>query len=106
MVRDDSMLYAGSSSASFSSVKEQKLRSEKREQSIEKRAVLLPAGELVKAELQKEIDMVRNIDYLAIDSMMSDENFRAEMMARKKFLQRLIALKNRFDTLLRDNKHG
>lgn len=105
-VRDDSILYTGSSSASFSSVQEQKRRSESRERSIEKRAALLPAGEIVKAELQKEIDMVRSIDYLDIESMLTDEHFRAELMARKKFLERLIALKNRFDTLLRDNKHG
>lgn len=106
MGRNDSILHTGAASTSFGSVKEQKIRAEKREQNIEKRAALLPAGEIVKAELEKEIAAVKSIDYLKVEEMLTDENFRAEMMARKKFLERLIALKNRFDTLLRDNKHG
>lgn len=106
MIRDDSILYTGFSSASLSTAKEQKQRKERREKNVEKRSALLPAGEIVKAEIQKEIDMVKNIDYLNVESMLNDEHFRAEIMARKKFLERLIALKNRFDTLLRDNKHG
>lgn len=100
MTRDDSLLYTGATSASN---REQVIR-EKRDKSIEKRANLLPAGEIVKAELQKEIDAVRNIEYLDIESMLTDEHFKSELMARKKFLERLIALKNKFDNLLRDNK--
>lgn len=100
MTRDDSSLYTGATSASN---REQVIR-EKRDKSIEKRANLLPAGEIVKAELQKEIDAVRNIEYLDIESMLTDEHFKSELMARKKFLERLIALKNKFDNLLRDNK--
>lgn len=104
MGRDDSLLNTGASSASFGSVKEQQLRTDRREKSVETRAALLPAGEIVKAELQREIDKARNIDYLQVDQMLTDENFRAELMARKKYLQCLIALQGRFSTLLRDNK--
>jgi hypothetical protein len=103
MSRDDSILNTGSSSASFGTTQEQKIRVDKREQKIEKRAGLLPAGEIVRAEIQKEIDEVRSIDYLNIESMLTDEHFKSEMMARKKFLEKLIALQNRFDNILRSH---
>lgn len=102
-MRSDSILNTGSSSASFGSVREQQVRAEKREEKIEKRAALLPAGEIVKAEIQKEIDEISNINYLEIESMLTDEHFKSELMARKKLVEKLVALRNRFDNLLRDH---
>ena len=102
-MRSDSVLNTGASSASFGSVKEQQIRIDKREEKIEKRAAPTPAGEVVKAEIQKDIDQISNIDYLEVESMLTDEHFRAEMMARKKTKEYLVNLRNRLDNLLRDN---
>lgn len=103
MSRNDSTLYTGSSSASFGS-KEQPVRTEKREEKHEKRLKLAPAGEVVKAEFQKEIDKLRNIDFLNIEEMLTDEHFKAEMMARKKTIEKLQAIQNRLKIILKAPK--
>jgi hypothetical protein len=103
MTRDDSVLNTGATSASFGSTQEQKIRTELRDEKIEKRAKLKPAGEIVLAELQKDIDEAQNINYLNIEQMLTEEHFKSELMARKKYLEKLIELKNRFNNLLREN---
>lgn len=35
--------------------------------------------------------------------MLTDEHFKSELMARKKLVEKLVALRNRFDNLLRDH---
>ena len=101
-MRTDEILNTGSTSASFGSVKAQKVREQLTEQKVERRNALRPSGEIVLSELQKDIDEATNINYLEVESMLTDEHFRAELMARKKYLQKLIELKNRFNNLLRD----
>lgn len=101
MTRNDSLLYTGGSSAVH---KEQ--RDEPKKIKAVNRKKLLPAAEIVGAEFDKEISELRNIDYLNIESMISDEHFKAELMSRKKTIERLTNIKNRLNNLLRDNKDG
>jgi len=101
-MRTDEILNTGATSASFGSVKAQKVREQLTEQKVERRNALRPSGEIVLGEIQKEIDEVRNIDYLNIEAMLTDEHVRSELMARKKYVEALVRLKNRFDNLLRD----
>lgn len=100
MSRDDSLLNTGATSVS----KAKTAREETREQNKRKRYNLLPAGEIVRAEIQKEIDAIQNIDYLNIEKMLTEGQLRAELMARKKTIERLKAVMTRLDNLLRDNK--
>lgn len=107
MTRDDSILNTGATSASFGSTQEQKLQAKKRmemrDEKVELRAKLKPAGEIVRAEIQKDIDEAQKIDYLNIEEILSDEHLKSELMARKRYMQKLIELRNRFDNLLREN---
>jgi len=106
-MRNDAVLYTGVTSASFASVKDRELKAKKKElkeEKIEKRIKLSPVSELVTAEIQKEIEKLRNIDYLNIESMITDEHFRSEMMARKKTIEKLTDVQTRLTNILREVK--
>jgi len=99
MARNDGMLITGASSASFA-----KQRVEAKEIKSAQRKKLLPAAEILSAEFDKEIEEISSIDYLNVEAMFSDEHLKAELMARKKTIERLKAIKLRLNNLLRDNK--
>lgn len=102
-MRDDSALYTGASSASLSPTKEQPLRKAQREDKIEKRSALAPFADIVATEIQKEIEKLRNIDYVEVESMIDDAQFRAEMMARKKTIEKLQGVQMRLNNILRQD---
>lgn len=107
MSRDDSVLYTGASSASFSSPRQIALEAKRNEQKVKAestRRKLSESAELALEEIQKEIDEVSNINFLEIEGMLTDEHFRAEMMARKKLVEKLTSIKMRINNKLRDNK--
>lgn len=106
-MRNDAVLYTGATSASFASAKDRELtkkKKEAKEEKIEKRIKLSPVSEIVNAEIQKEIEKMRNIDYLNIESMITDEHFRSEMMARKKTIEKLTDVQLRLNNILREAK--
>ena len=105
--RDDSILYSGGSSASFASDKSKEREAKERErkqEALDKRQKLLPSEEIVMSEIDKQIAEVQNIDYLNVEQMLEDEHFKAELMARKKLIEKLKALKITLSNALRDNK--
>jgi hypothetical protein len=101
MSRDDSLLYSGATSASFTSSKTNKVLAEVKESKRENRIKLSPVSELVMGEFDKEIEKLQNIDYVNIEQMMLDEHFKAEMMARKKTIEKLREIKGRLQNILR-----
>lgn len=103
--RDDSILYSGASSAAFASPKSEevaKKREETAQEKHESKLKITPVAELIEGFIQDQLDEVQNIDFLNIEQMLTDENFRAEMMARKKYVQYLKELKNKMANILRE----
>lgn len=103
-MRDDSVLYTGANSASLSVEKEQPVRREAHQEKQEKRAKLLPAAQLVMDAIDKEKVRVRDIRELDVENMFADEHFKAELMARKKYITYLENLKNHMENVLREHK--
>lgn len=98
--RDDSILYTGTSSRSFAQVKEQKQRTQRREQNNEKRIKLSPVGQILQEEFKKEVHLLIYSPYENEDQM-SDEQFRTERRARRIAVEALTKINNRLNTALR-----
>ncbi|MCK9461424.1 MAG: hypothetical protein M0R80_17475 [Proteobacteria bacterium] len=98
----DEKLYTGITSQSFVKSKEEK--QEKKHEASEKRKILLPAGELLKAEFAKEIDKVSRINYTDLDKLTNDYEVKAELIAQQRIVIMLTVIENRLTNLLRDNK--
>lgn len=107
MSRDDSILSTGASSASFASPKAEQVeekRKEIQETKKEERQKLTPVIELLTDFVQAEINEVQNINFLNVEEMLTDEHFKSEMMARKKYVAHLTALKNKMANIMRELK--
>lgn len=102
--RDDSILYSGASSASFSSNKEQPVRKEKREEKEAKRGQLKPAADIVFAEIKSEMDSVMFVKNIDISNAKDEKMFMIEMMARQKYVEYLHQLRTKLDIILREKK--
>jgi hypothetical protein len=98
----DEKLYTGITSQSFVKSKEEK--QEKKHEANEKRKLLLPAGELLKAEFAKEIDKVSRIEYVDLSKLNNEFEVKAELMAQRRTIVILMVIENRLSNLLRDNK--
>lgn len=103
-MRDDSVLATGSSSAAFGSTKAAQRGVEVREEALddkkEKRAKLKPVAQLVKDEIQKELDAIRNNDTVNVE--VDALALKAEMMGRVIAKDRLISFQNRILNALRE----
>lgn len=102
MTRDDSILNTGATSASFAP-REQKLRTDKREEQHEKRLKLLPAGELINAEFEKQINTLLYSPFPDEDKM-TDAQFRVERKGRRLAIKSLLMIQNRLAIILREPK--
>lgn len=98
----DEQFYTGLTSASATKVKEVK-KDRKKDLSI-KRNILLPAGELLNVEFEKEIDRIAHIDYVLLDKMTDGFEVKAELLAQKRAINVLRSIQQRLNNLLRDNK--
>ena len=103
-MRNDAILYAGSSSVSFGTTKEQSIVKEKREERSEKRGKLKPAAEVVFAEIDKEMESTMNVKNIDISQAVDERMFMVEMMARQKYVEYLQKLQNKLDIILREPK--
>lgn len=99
MSRDDSALYTGISSATYT--KSVKAKAEKRETKQELRRQLMPVGQLVQSELQKEIDKLIYGPYDDEDNM-NDLKFRVERRARRLAVERLLSVQVRLANIMRE----
>lgn len=100
MSRDDSLLYAGSSSASFTH--EDPTRKAIREQKKETRGQLKPAAEVVFKEIKSEMEKVMHVTNIDIGGAKDEKAFMIEMMARQKYVAYLKQLQNKLDNILRE----
>lgn len=100
MSRDDSLLYTGQTSASFSH--EDPIRQAIREQKKEIRGQLKPAAVVVFAEIKAEMEKVMNITQIDISGAKDEKTFMIEMMARQKYVAYLKQLQNKLDNILRE----
>ena len=85
-------LYTGSNSGSFGNAKtgqRQEIVKVKREN----KSQLTPAYDLVAEIIEVEIKNVRSLDSLLVDSYTPEEQLRTELIARKRYLEYLKALK-------------
>lgn len=103
-MRDDSLLYSGASSASFSSIKEQKVLTTRKDKKEEQRTQLKPSAAITFEVIDKEIDSVLRVDKLDIANAADERMFMIEMMARQKYVEYLHKLKARLTIVLREPK--
>jgi hypothetical protein len=103
-MRNDAILYAGSSSVSFGKTKEQSIVKDKRDERSEKRGKLKPAAEVVFAAIDKEMQDTMNVKNIDISKAENERMFMIEMMARQKYVEYLQLLQNKLDIILREPK--
>ncbi len=111
MSRDDSLLNTGMTSASFATVRTNKVREDAREVKAEKRSKLTPAAELVQEEIQKEIDKLLIVDYKVVKAVIASgipNGLEIDMLSNAKAKEALVAVQNRLSSILRvmDDKGG
>lgn len=99
-MRDDSSLYSGMTSVSFASVKTNPVIEKAKEDKKEKKVKLSDASQIIVDFFDKEITNLQNIDYLKIEEMLTDEHFKAEMMARKKTVEKLKDIRGRISRIM------
>lgn len=107
MSRDDSVLYSGATSASFKSPKAQEVEDKQKqaqEERKEKKLKLKPAAEPVLELIEKHKKKVKSIEEFAIEDMITEEHFKSEVMARKKFYQFLLQFEQEIKIALKDQK--
>lgn len=103
MSRDDSMLYAGSSSAAFTH-KEQDVVKNRRDKKHEKKQQLQPVAEFIFQEIENEKKSVMYIKNIDITNVQDEKMFMVEMMARRKYVDYLDQLKLKLTIILREKK--
>lgn len=104
MSRDDSLLYTGSSSASFGTTHSDKVRANATEEKREKRSQLLPVGELVKSEIQKEIDALAIKSPETVEALIASgipHALEIDMLSDAKASQKLTKVQNKLSAMLR-----
>ena len=105
MSRNDSALYTGSTSASFTTPKAEEVKEQQRisrDARKERQHKLKPAAEPVMTIIEKHKAKVLHINEFAVESMVTDEHFKAEVMARKKFYQFLLAFEAEIKVALKE----
>lgn len=100
MARDDSSLYSGITSVSAGVVREK--RAEVKQDSKEVMSKLKPALELITKLIDKEKSKIRNIEYFDVENIVLDEVYKAELMARKKYMGYLSKLQVRVDKAFKE----
>lgn len=102
MSRDDTMLYSGSTSASFTTVKEQPSLKKRRDVAYEKKQVLKPSADIIFQEIEAEKKAAMYIKNIDISSSPDEKMFMIEMMARQKYVEYLDRLKVKMQNVLKD----
>lgn len=90
MSRDDGVLYSGATSASFGSVKYTQIKEKRdtdKQQRLDTKHKMKPAAEPVLALIDKWRNKFKYIGEFEDAAFVSDETFKSEVMARKKFYQ-------------------
>jgi len=102
---NDNVLNTGTTSSTFAP-KPTRSVTERKEADAEKRAKLLPAADVVFAEIEKQITQMSTVEFMNLEEMLNDEHFRAELMARKKYVEYLKKLQIKMNNILRERPAG
>lgn len=104
---NSSDLYTGTNSGSFGNYAAKKQKTALKATKEAVKSKFLPAYELVIADIDSEIARVADINYLYVDSYVPEEQLNAELMARRRYIGYLKALKSKYTALVKDEvKHG
>lgn len=106
MTRDDSLLYTGASSASFTTPKSEEIKDKrdlKKQERKDAQHKLKPSAEVVLGLIERHKDKVKSIEEFAVEDMVSDEHFKSEVMARKKFYQFLMQFEQEIKIALKES---
>lgn len=109
MSRDDSILHTGATSASFASPKEVEVKAKQAEAKEKRREVghkLKPAGEVVLGLIANQKDKIKSIEEFGVEDMVTEEHFKSEVMARKKFYQYLLTFEQEIKNKLKEPSDG
>ena len=109
-MRDDSILYTGSSSSTFVK-KESEADRLKREDKANKRSKLVAddAGEIILAELQKEIDALKVHDFQSVKDLIASgvpNALEIDMLGKAMAHDIVMQVKIRVKNIMRNNKHA
>lgn len=96
------IFYSGLTSQSTAKIKA--VKDERKKELSKTRNALLPVGEMLKAEFDKDIEKVSHIDYVALERLVNDYEVKAELLAQKRTVEILRSIQQRLNNLLRDNK--
>lgn len=105
-MRDDSALYTGASSAAFTSPKSEEVKTKaqlRQDERKEKAFKLKPVAETILAIVDKYRNKVKSIEEFMVEDMITDEHFKSEVMARKKFMQFLGQFEQEIKIALKDS---
>lgn len=105
MTRDDGLLYSGASSAAFASPVEQEVKDKadlRKQDKLDKQNRLKPVADDILALINKHRDKVKSIEEFMVEEMITDEHFKSEVMARKKFMQFLGQFEREIKIVLKD----
>lgn len=99
---DSSDLYTGSNSGSFGNYRATKLKKKASEEKQVKKGKLVPAYELIIGAINKEIEDVKNIEFLLVDVQTPEEHLKAELVARRRYIGYLNNLKSTIKNALKE----
>lgn len=102
MLRDDSFLYSGVTSATAEP--KPTPRQIQREVTEQQRIKLKPAAEIVLAEIEKERQSVLDLRSFILEPSASEESVLVEIKARKNYLAYLNTLKTKIEAITKDKK--
>lgn len=92
----DGDLYTGITSAS-----QRTLRQRANEEKLVKQSKLLPVAELIFNEIEKEKTKAKDVTDFITDLKTTPEELKADILARKRYIDTLTQLQNRFRVILK-----
>lgn len=107
MSRNDSVLYTGASSASFSSVKEQQMKEQREAEKQTRKEVaqkLKPSGEVVLALIEKHKEAARNVSAVTTSDIMSDKEAGELLRSQRKIYAFLLQFEAEIKLALKETK--
>lgn len=109
MSRDDSLLYTGATSASFSSPKEQSVKEKQalsKQERLDRRHKLKPSAEIINNILDGERALViQDIASLPVDLNTSNQNVKEVLLAYQRNLLFIDRVRNKVNIALRESSH-
>lgn len=97
-------LYTGANSGSFRNYRATKLKKKVSEDKELKKGKLTPAYELIHEAIDREIKKVQSVEFLMVESTTVNDDLKAELVARRKYIQYLRLLDSGIKNILKEQK--